>query len=52
MFLMDTLAKISHNIFAYSFVQNILSIFFILRKKPCILAAGGGVDPPHSGRVR
>ena len=33
--LTDTLAKISQNFFAYSFVSE--TFFFILRKKTCIL---------------
>ena len=44
-FLTDTLAKMSQNIFHILLFQNILSIFFILRKKNLHLLAAGGLPP-------
>ena len=40
--LMEFLAKISQNIFAYSLVSEHSKHFFILRKKCIFLAVGGG----------
>ena len=49
-FLKDTLAKISQNVSAYILMfQNILSIFFMLRKKLAFLSGGGGRPTPFSG---
>ena len=39
---MDTLSKMSQNIFAYSFVSEHSNIFCILIKKMCFFSDGGG----------
>ena len=47
---MNTLAKISQNIIAYSFVLEDSEHFFYVEKKSCIFSGGGG--GPLSGRGR
>ena len=46
MFLTDTLAKMSQNIFAYFPFQNILHLFIFVRKKPILITARGFAPPP------